>query len=95
MFRFISRHAAIAVIALLLALACLPTAAQARDLRPASQGMHLDLPSLDSALSWLSRLLGDAPEQPARQAKTKPTLGKATANTGSCIDPQGHPRPCA
>lgn len=91
MFRFISRRAAVAAIALLFALVCIP-AAQARSFEPAHQSFDLGTPWLDSALAWVSRLLGGEPV--ARPAKAKPTLNKATANSGSCIDPQGNPRPC-
>lgn len=91
MFRFTSRHAAAAVVAILFALVCIP-AAEARSFGPAKTAFDLDTPWLDSAISLLSRFLGGAPEQPVRQAK--PKLGKVTANSGSCIDPQGNPRPC-
>ena len=98
MFQSMSRFAAVAVVVLTLALLTVP-AAQARS-------FDLDGPSLsagsgwfDAALSWLGQaLFGE--EKPAPQKATANAFipvgggGSGSLNTGSCIDPEGRPRPC-
>jgi hypothetical protein len=95
-----SRSAVIAVVAFMLVLLSVP-AVHARPIE--RSGPSIEAGSwIDGALSWLSSLLfGD---QPTAQTQTQPTLKSATGNitfdtyyqpnSGSCIDPEGRPRPC-
>ncbi|MFL6199238.1 MAG: hypothetical protein ACJ76J_08690 [Thermoanaerobaculia bacterium] len=99
MFRSMSRTATVAVVALLLVLACVP-AAQASSF--GTPGPSLDTRSgwFDVAISWLSGLLfGEETSSPASTGSafeatntTGPISDFATPLAGSCLDPAGSPR---
>lgn len=100
MFRSMSRTAVVAVVAFTLVLLCAP-AVHARPIE--RSGPSIDAGSwMDAALSWLSNLLFG--EQPASQDRPQSTFdaSKETSSSddfnyvqsGSCIDPEGRPRPC-
>lgn len=100
MFRSMSRTAIVTVVAITLVLLSVP-ALHARPIE--RSGPAIESGSwMDAALSWLSNLLfGD---QPTSQDQLQSTLeaAKETSNaddynyvqSGSCIDPEGRPRPC-
>lgn len=98
MFRFMSRSAAITVVAFMLVLVAVPAA----HARPLDAGSQVSAPSwLDAALSWLSQVvLGNQPapqdQAPAHVTAADGTLPGSLMHplTGSCIDPEGRPRPC-
>lgn len=96
MFLSKSRVATVAVVALMVVLFTAP-AVQARSFGPA--GPSLSAGWLDAALAWVGQLLFGQ-EQPAPQKATAYTTyipidgGGYTPNSGSCIDPEGRPRPC-
>lgn len=98
MFRSMSRFAAVAVVALTLVLLTVP-AAQARSFDLAGPSLSTGSGWFDAALTWLGQILFGH-EQPAPQKATAQSLlipidgGGYTLNTGSCIDPEGRPRPC-
>lgn len=100
MFRFVSRSAVTALVALTLVLASVP----------AAQATPFDVPYgaferagwLDSAVSWLTALLfgtdaGAAQPKAAVESTetfTDTDFGAYGPTSGSCIDPQGRPKPC-
>ena len=95
MFRSMSRTATVAVVALMLVLVSVPTA---HALSFGSSGPSLDAGSgwLDAALSWLSQILFG---QPSAAQQVTPAFEAASTDynhplSGSCIDPEGRPRPC-
>ena len=99
MFRSMSRIATVAVVALTLVLASVP-AAQASPL----SGLSLDNGSnwFDMALTWLNGLFGEETSSPTSTFENAgtgddPNLllgGGYTVQSGSCINPDGRPRPC-
>lgn len=100
MFRSMSRVATVAVVALTLVLASVP-AAQAS----AFSGPSLDIRSgwLDAALTWLDGLLfGEETSSPTSTIEMSGTgddpnlqlSGNFAVQSGSCINPDGRPRPC-
>lgn len=100
MFRSMSRTAVIAVVAFMLVLLSVP-AVHARPIERSAPS--IDSGSwMDAALSWVGSLLFG--NQPTAQDQTRSTLKSATGNvivngyyqptSGSCIDPEGRPRPC-
>lgn len=99
MFQSMSRFAAVAVVALTLVLLAAP-AAQARSFDLAGPSLNAGPGWFDAALSWLGQVLFGE-EQPAQQKAIAnevvpaPDMDDyARLNTGSCIDPEGRPRPC-
>ena len=99
MFQSMSRFAAVAVVVLTLVLLTAP-AAQARSFDLAGPSLSAGSGWFDAALSWLGQVLFGE-EQPAPQKATANDVilsgdldGYAHLNTGSCIDPEGRPRPC-
>lgn len=99
MFRSMSRIATVAVVALTLVLLTVPSA-QARSFDLAGPSLSAGSGWFDAALSWLGQILFGE-QQPAPQKATASDLaltgdpdGYAHLNTGSCIDPEGRPRPC-
>ena len=98
MFRSMSRTAVVAVVAFTLVLLCAP-AVHARPIE--RSGPSIDAGSwMDAALSWLSNLFGDQPTQgqpqptfdASKEASTRDDFN--SVQSGSCIDPEGRPRPC-
>jgi hypothetical protein len=91
-----SRTATVTVVALMLVLASVPAA---HALSFGSSGPSLAGSGwLDAALSWLSQILFGQP--PASQALAPAFAASNSTDynhpmTGSCIDPEGRPRPCA
>lgn len=99
MFQSMSRFAAVAVVALMFVLLTVP-AAQARSFDLASPSLSAGSGWFDAALSWLGQVLFGE-EQPAQQKATANGVvlsgdldGYGHLNSGSCIDPEGRPRPC-
>lgn len=98
MFRSISRLATVAVVALTLVLASVPAAHAS-----SFSGPSLDIRSgwLDAALTWLDGLLfGEETSSPSSTFETAlvddPFAGPGdnSIQSGSCINPDGRPRPC-
>lgn len=96
MFRSMSRIATVAVVALTLVLASVP-AAQAS---PLSGSFDIRSNWFDVALTWLNGLLfGEEqtsnPTSTFENAET-PFIGPGenAVQSGSCINPDGRPRPC-
>lgn len=99
MFQSMSRFATVAVVVLTLVLLSAP-AVQARSFDLAGPSLSAGPGWFDAALSWLGQMLFGA-EQPAPQQATANALisiggpgGNGSLNSGSCIDPEGRPRPC-
>ena len=91
-----------AAVLVVLSLVTLAPAAYARPLESGETVLAVDLSWFDAALSWLQSLLpgGERPlgrlNVAVSQSKSTsdPTLSyTVTPMTGSCIDPQGSPRP--
>jgi len=89
------RSLAVGVLSATLLIAAVP-AAQARSLD--RHFVPQPVSWFDAALSWLSQQLVGAPQAPAaRSPQTKYIpVGKPLPQpmTGSCIDPNGAPKPC-
>lgn len=99
MFRSMSRFTTVAVIALMFVLFAVP-AVQARSFELASPSLSAGSGWFDAAFTWLSGLLFGQ-EQPAPQKATANSVfipidedDYYRLNSGSCIDPEGRPRPC-
>lgn len=99
MFQSMSRFAAVAVVVLTLALLTVP-AAQARSFDLSGPSLSAGSGWFNAALSWLGQVLFGE-EKPAPQKATANALipigdpgGYGALNSGSCIDPEGRPRPC-
>lgn len=100
MFRSMSRIATVAVVALTLVLLTVPSA-QARSFDLAGPSLSAGSGWFDAALSWLGQILFGE-QQPAPQKATANSDvvlagdmdGYGHLNSGSCIDPEGRPRPC-
>ena len=98
MFRSMSRVATVAVVALTLALVSVP-AAQASPFGPS-----LDIHSnwFDAALTWLNGLFGEETSSTTSTFEMAGTgdgpyitgSGDNSVQSGSCINPDGRPRPC-
>jgi hypothetical protein len=94
MFQSMSRTAIVTVVVLALVLLSVP-AVHARPIE--RSGPAIEAGWMDAALSWFSSLLfGD---QPASQDQLRPAFEAAIddyshVSSGSCIDPEGRPRPC-
>lgn len=95
----ISRITAAAALSAALLIAAVP-AAQARtlDRHPSAQPA---VGWFDATLTWLTDVLVGAPQGQARSPQMKttgipvpPPGGYAVPMTGSCIDPNGNPKPC-
>lgn len=99
MFQSMSRFAAVAVIALTLVLLTAP-AVQARSFDLAGPSLSAGSGWFDAALSWLGQVLfgGEQPAQHKATANGEVLIddsdGYGYLNSGSCIDPEGRPRPC-
>ncbi len=100
MFQSMSRFATVAVVVLTLVLLTVP-AAQARSFDLAGPSLSAGSGWVDAALSWLGQALFG--EEPAAQKQTTAASGVVlvsdkdgygSLNSGSCIDPEGRPRPC-
>ncbi|MES1240283.1 MAG: hypothetical protein ABUT39_01565 [Acidobacteriota bacterium] len=94
-----------AVVAITLVLLSVP-AVHARPSERSGPSIQNGSGWMDAALSWLSNLLfGDQPASQDQQPRsafdaTTSLLGGGVGgyyqpNSGSCIDPEGRPRPCA
>jgi len=98
MFQSMSRFATVAVVVLTLVLLTVP-AAQARSFDLAGPSLSAGSGWFDAALAWLGQIVFGE-EKPAPQKATANAfipvgdLGSGSLNTGSCIDPEGRPRPC-
>jgi hypothetical protein len=100
----ISRTFTIVLVAVVM-LAVTGPAAQARPVqKPRADVRAVDAGWVVSAAVWLGQFFGiEAPPLSRATAKSGSLstsggvggLGGATPMTGSCIDPLGHPRPCA
>lgn len=98
MFRSMIRVAVLALVVATLVLASVP-AAQASPLDRAASFRSAGW--LDAALSWLTGLLHGT-ETPAPQPKTAAQentvtvvpIGGYAPMSGSCLDPEGRPKPC-
>jgi hypothetical protein len=98
MFRTMSRVVVVAVVLFSFAILCAPVA-QARPLdgRPS---VRVTQSWLDAALAWMNSLLnGSGADQPKSSvAASGIPIGSGEPithpMTGSCIDPEGRPRPC-
>lgn len=98
MFLSLSRRVLVAAVALTILLT----------LAPAAQASPFDLSRsqrswFDLAWSWLSGLLTAPPATATTQPKsvteagtitTLPKIPPSTTHSGSCLDPEGRPRPC-
>jgi hypothetical protein len=98
MFLSLSRRVLVAAVALTILLS----------LAPAAQASPFDISHsqrswFDLAWSWLSGLLSAPPATAAPQLKSAkeagiitlvPKIGGGTTNSGSCLDPEGRPKPC-
>lgn len=100
MFRSMSRIAAVAVVVLTLVLLTVPSA-QARSFDPAGPSLSAGSGWFDAALSWLGQILFGEQQPTSQKATANSDLaltgdpdGYGHLNTGSCIDPEGRPRPC-
>ncbi len=97
MFRFMSRSAVVTVVATMLLLVAVP-AVQARPFERSGPSVEAGAGWVDAAFSWLTNLLfGATPgaqEKPAVSAfELIPIGGGYEPLSGSCIDPEGRPRP--
>ena len=96
MFRTMSRVCVVAVVLFSFAILCAPVA-QARPLdgRPS---VRAEQSLLDAALAWMNSLLNGSASQPKSATAASDLLPPLTTLlhplTGSCIDPEGRPRPC-
>jgi hypothetical protein len=94
-----SRNAIVAVVAITLVLLSVP-AVHARPIERSGPSIQAGSGWMDAALSWLNSLLfGDQPasqDQPRSAVDTSFSLvdGYYQPLSGSCIDPEGRPRPC-
>jgi hypothetical protein len=92
-----SRTATVAIVALTLVLLSVP-AVHARPIERSGPSIETGAGWMDAALSWFSQLLFG--EQPASQDQPRPTFDASNLDgfnqplSGSCIDPEGRPRPC-
>jgi hypothetical protein len=100
MFRSMSRTAIVAVVALTLVLLSVP-AAHARPIERSGPSIEAGSGWIDAALSWLSSLLpgsqpasSDRPSSNVTAADGIPIGGLYRPMVGSCIDPEGRPKPC-
>jgi hypothetical protein len=97
MFRSMSRTAIVAVVAITLVLLSVP-AVHARPIERSGPTVQAGSGWMDAALSWLSSLLfGDQPtsqDQPRSAFDAGTVDGYYQPLVGSCIDPEGRPRPC-
>jgi hypothetical protein len=61
-----------------------------------SQGVYQTVDGwFTAAVRWVEDLAGIRPAAPARHRRTgSPAIPEKTSSGGSCIDPQGYPRPC-
>lgn len=93
MFVSMSRTVVAVVVALTLVLLSVP-AAHARPIE--SSGPSIESAGwVDAAMSWLSNLLfRDQPASPAQPQSSFEAASTFTPMSGSCIDPEGSPRPC-
>lgn len=91
MFRFFSRVVVVSVFALSLNLA-LATPAQARQSEQRRDTAGTDV--MERMVNWLSEHLGQRMQPVPVAKKVNPFDGRATANSGPCIDPWGNPKPC-
>jgi hypothetical protein len=94
-----SRTAIVAVVAITLVLLSVP-AVHARPIERSGPTMQAGSGWMDAALSWLNNLLfGDQPTaQDQPRSAVDATFGLVDGyyqpQSGSCIDPEGRPRPC-
>ncbi len=96
MFVSLSRVFAVAVVVLSLAVISVPTA-QAAPLGGKTPAIELRADWFEAAMSWLQGLLPAVDSRPVSHATSAVTVSgdvKVSLMTGSCIDPQGRPRPC-
>ncbi len=94
MFVSMSRTVAVAVVAITLVLLSVP-AAHARPIERSGPSIETGAGWVDAALSWLNNLLfGDQPASPEQPQSSFDTASTFTPMSGSCIDPEGRPRPC-
>lgn len=96
MFVSLSRVFAVAVVVLSLAVISVPTV-QAAPLGGKAPSVELRADWFEAAMSWLRGLLPAGDSRPVSRATSAVTTsGEMTVslNSGSCIDPQGRPRPC-
>ena len=99
MFRSVSRF--VAALVIVCAFLTLAPAAYARPLALDQPALSFDVSWLQAVMSWLQRLLPDSGERPLASAPAALKSGGSTTdgswivvpNTGSCIDPQGNPKP--
>ena len=97
MFLSLSRSVLAFVVALTILLAAAPVVQASPIDLSRSHGSWFDL-----AWSWLSGLLSAPPATAVSQPKAVPeadttltlTIGIYAPNSGSCLDPQGRPKPC-
>ncbi len=95
-----------AAVVVILSLVALAPAAHARPFASGETALTGDLSWFDAALSWLQSLLPGGERTLGRLTGTVSQAGKKVTdppgggliivvvpNTGSCIDPQGNPRP--
>ncbi len=98
MFRFMSRSAVVALVATMLLLVAVP-ALQARPIDRSGPTVDIGADWFDATITWLTNLLfGATPDTPAKAAVEgyeifNPNGGGYQTNSGSCIDPEGRPRP--
>jgi hypothetical protein len=91
-----SRVFVVAVVLFSLAILCAPVA-QARPLDGRSS-VRVDQSWFDAALAWLGSLLNGSASQPKSAVAASDIITPPSTLmqplTGSCIDPEGRPRPC-
>jgi hypothetical protein len=96
MFRTMSRVVVVAVVLFSLAILCAPVA-QARPL-DGQPSVRAEQSWLDAALAWMNSLLNGSNAQLQSATAASDLLPPPTTllqpMSGSCIDPEGRPRPC-
>jgi hypothetical protein len=98
MFCSMSRTAIVAVVAITLVLLSVP-AVHARPIERSGPSIESGSGWMDAALSWLNTLVfGDQPASPDQPRSAFDAVSTHDSfdhiSSGSCIDPEGRPRPC-
>lgn len=95
MFQSLSRVFAVAVVVLSLSVVSVPVV-QAAPLGGKTPAVELRSDWLEAAMNWLRGLLPAGDSRPVSRETAAATSGgdMVYVSSGSCIDPQGRPRPC-